>query len=71
MYPELSGASFQRAHMTTADITKALKERAGKAHDQYIEATTEVLCAAIEDVTGAYPSDQLREKLYAAIRFDI
>lgn len=54
-----------------AALMKKLKDNAHSAHDQYVEAVLEVICACIKDMGGEYPSDRFRERLYDAIRFDI
>ena len=51
-------------------LTKTIIRQYHQKRDAADDMLTEVLCSALKDATGAYPSDRLREKLYDAIHYE-
>lgn len=56
--------------LTPAETTEAQKAY-HRAHERKVEAVLEALCLTIRNITGVYPNERLREKLWEAIQFDV
>lgn len=57
--------------MLTPEQLKEFRNQYHNAKEQEVEVILRAICKTIQNITGVYPNERFREKLYETIRFDV